>query len=68
MRDMINKGRQIHPCGSQHQFAKLTETKVKEIRELWKVGLTAIALGKRFGVRACTINHVVVRRSWKHVK
>lgn len=65
--DMISKGRQRHPCGSVHHMAKLTENQVREIRRKYKAGTRQSELAIRFGIKYVTINHIVCRRTWKHI-
>ena len=54
--------------GEQSGTAKLTEEQVKEIRALYATGLyTQVTLSKLFPVNSQNINHIVTRKSWKHI-
>ena len=65
MADMVRKGRAGRQPGEQHWCAKLTEQDVRAIRASPK---TQTALAEEYGVTQCTINYILVRRTWKHVK
>lgn len=53
--------------GEMHKDAKLTETKVREIRaQIGKVGVRE--LGRRYGVDQRVIRDIRDRKTWKHVK
>lgn len=70
VRDAINKGRVVlgGARGERIGASKLTDEKVREIRDLHKAGAhTLMGLGEMFGVGYSTIRDVVIRRSWKHV-
>jgi hypothetical protein len=68
-------GSRLHPerlrRGEQVHFARLTEAKVRHIRQVYRRGhprYGAAALALRFGVSIITIKDVAHRRTWKHVK
>lgn len=66
MADMIAKGRQSR--GESHGFARLTEAKVREIRERYeRGGVFQHELAREYGVSRGTVQYVVERRTWKHV-
>lgn len=65
VRDCIEKGRSIR--GSAHKRAKLTEGKVRIIRELYSTGKSLRELGDAFGVADTTIHKAVSRKTWAHV-
>lgn len=65
MRDKVDLGTQA--CGEHNGRAKLTDTKIKEIRHRSKNGETNIALAKEFGVSDATISQIHLRQIWKHV-
>lgn len=67
MRDMNERGRHHSPIGELAPTAKLTENSVREIRKLKQQGMSAIALGKRYGVTSRQIHSVVSRESWSHI-
>lgn len=53
--------------GELHGRARLTETQVKELRELFAMGLTYPELSDKFGIGKTTVGHIVNGRTWKHV-
>ncbi len=55
------------PRGERCGSAKLTETKVREIRRLFAVGTTKIAIARLMGVCHATIRQIVFRKTWKHI-
>lgn len=54
-------------CGESSHFAKLDESKVREIIRLHKSGRSGYSLAKEYGVKCHSIYMIVKRRSWKHV-
>lgn len=65
-RDSLRKKR--HNYGERHGNARLTDQKVLEIRRRSEGARNAQALADEFGVSRCTIDDVVRRRSWKHLR
>ena len=74
--DMWRKGRGVfHPSnhpppvhsGECHPQAKLTSTKVKQIRALVQQGSTGRAVAQRFNVSPTTISNILSRKVWKAV-
>jgi hypothetical protein len=53
--------------GEKSIKAILKEKDVKEIRKLFKDGVTIIALSKQTGMSKNCITSVVKKRTWKHV-
>jgi hypothetical protein len=54
--------------GDSHGMSKLTSSKVVEIRAIYDIGgISAISIGKRFGLAKSTIQSVLKRKTWKHV-
>ena len=53
--------------GENHRKAKLTEEKVKSIRELYAQGFGTTMLGETFGVTRNSIYLLCTRKTWKHV-
>ncbi len=47
---------------------KLTEERVRHIRQLRKEGVTQEVLAKVYGVSEATVSHVEHRKTWRHVK
>jgi hypothetical protein len=70
MRDAIAKGRIVlgGARGERIGVSKLTDEKVKEIRNLYKSGEYALRkLAEMYSVGYSTIRDIVVGKSWKHV-
>jgi hypothetical protein len=67
MQDMLSKGRDRIPFGSEHGSAKLTEDSVRRIRLERSGGRRLADLAAEFGVAECTISEIARRRTWKHV-
>jgi hypothetical protein len=71
--DMIKKNRHSlpprnpHIVGSAHPGAKLHESQVEIIRELYRYGFTQLELSKEYGVARQTISKVVNYKRFKHV-
>lgn len=55
------------PKGSARAGAKLTESKVREIRELVAAGQSCSVVADRFGVCSSNISMIVRRVTWTHV-
>lgn len=64
------------PVGEDHRLAKLTETQVLEIRELWpsvldenggRIKTASDVLGRAFGCTAQNIELIVKGQSWRHL-
>ncbi len=64
-------GRNTHPerhaIGEAVKGAKLTESKVLEIRERYAKGETGIDLAKEFGVQGLVVHRILKGLAWKHV-
>lgn len=63
VRDMVGKGRQKGASGSANRAAKLTERKVRNIRERY-TNLTPQEIAKKYGVSPQTIRRVLTGDSW----
>lgn len=71
MQDAVRRGRVSRRCGVLADSAKLTEKDVIEIRERykWRSNQDNIfSISKDYGVSRATINRVVLRKTWAHVK
>ena len=56
------------PIGERNASAKLTESQVREIRNLYGAGgATFSAIAKKFGISKTNVSAIVKRRLWKHV-
>jgi HNH endonuclease len=65
-RDAVQKGR--NPHGETHGQHKLTEAKVKEIRELYETGTVSYSqLSNLFGVVPSVIGAIIKRDIWRQV-
>lgn len=65
MADMWNKLRGAR--GSTNGQAKLTESDIPMIVELYNGGLTQVEIGRRYGVDYYTIGKILRGLDWKHV-
>ena len=68
--DMVAKGRQRDPIGmkgSAHPRAKVSERDVLEIRRRAMGGDPRSALASEFGISASSLEHIISRRTWRHV-
>lgn len=54
--------------GERHTQAKLTDKKVKEIREMHSRGITQIAIAKSIGIGRGAVGSVVRGETWRHVE
>lgn len=65
-RDRHSKGRDGDHTGENNGRAKLTEERVKEIRDLYTNGrLSQEAIARRFGIKQVAVSRIVRRVSWK---
>lgn len=53
--------------GSEIGTSRLTEEKVRKIREMRSRGMTLNSIADHFGLSLSCIKHVAARRSWRHV-
>ncbi len=70
VKDSINTGTHtsLTNCGEGMGSSKLTETKVRWIRYLYKNGLfKLVELGDIFGVHFSQISNIVNRKQWTHI-
>lgn len=66
MQDKVDRERQGR--GEKFSSSKLTDSAVREIRELYASGTVLQRdLAQRFGISQTTINMVVNRKAWKHI-
>lgn len=64
--DTLRDGTRL--LGQKNPCAKLTDELVREIRRIWAAERTdQTELAKRYGVSREIINHVIRRKTWKHV-
>jgi hypothetical protein len=66
LQDASRKGRMQH--GATHYLAKLTDEKVRTIRQDFAQGTSSTKLSRRFGVAKQTIRAIVRGKTWRHVK
>ena len=57
----------LKPKGEQHVRAKLTEAKVREIRDRYGNGCTQIKLAKEYRVSQAHISKIILGTNWAHV-
>jgi hypothetical protein len=63
--DAVRKGRLAH--GNRHPGAKLTDAKVREIRERRAAGERQPALAREFGVSQVSVSLICANKTWRHV-
>lgn len=64
--DCVNKKRNNPQAGSNNGFSKLTESKVKQIRKLYKPRkITCKSLALRFKVHESTVRYILRGVRWK---
>ena len=68
-RDRHRKGRTVLPTlpGEEHFAAKLTDSAVREIRNLIHAGMVQREIARRFNVNQATISSVKRGLTWRHV-
>lgn len=69
--NMFDKRRDgTHPSGSKNPYAKMTEAKVRELRDGWSEGKwpSYDAAGKAFGIVGRTAENIIRRYTWTHVE
>jgi IS30 family transposase len=57
-----------HVRGESHGSAKLTEAQVRQIRRLHREGAAVKRIAEAFGVSTVTVQSIIQRKSWKHVR
>ena len=74
VRDSMRKGRFSLQSGNKkpltgesHGMSRFTEEQVREIRSLYREGVTQKAIGARFGVPQGHIHLIVKKKIWKHL-
>jgi hypothetical protein len=66
VKDRKERGREGNHKGTANGRAKLTEQKAREIRELYKSGVTPTQIAANYGVSLAAVWFVIQRRTWKH--
>jgi hypothetical protein len=66
--DRVSKGRSAPLMGSALPQAKLTDDQVRQIREMYRIGLSQSVIGAKFNMAQQSIQKITSRRLWKHVK
>jgi Predicted transcriptional regulator len=69
MNDMWVKGRGVsnYAVGSKHPTAKVTESDVEKIRQLYKRGMFQVKIAKMFGISQARVSLIVRGEAWRHV-
>ena len=67
MDDKVRAGRQAKQKGEAHGRSKLTDSDVREIRDLagW---FTQREIGDMYGVKNPQISDIILRKKWKHIE
>lgn len=63
--DKRKNGRQPH--GERHNFARLSDPQVVEIRRLASEGLAQAEIAARFGVTQPTVSKIALKQIWRHL-
>ena len=58
----------LFPYGINSYNAKLTEKQVRQIRGMFKLGITHSVIGGIFGINPVTVGHIKAGRSWRRLK
>lgn len=66
-RDMAVKGRAVSQKGEANHLSKLTDQKVRDIREMTAAGKSDQCVARLFGVTAHNIWHIRTNRTWRHI-
>jgi hypothetical protein len=68
-RDMLAKGRSGRPCapGEKNSHAKLTESRVVQIRERFAAGEQRNMLALEFGISEYAVGNIINGHTWKNV-
>lgn len=65
--DMISKGRARGHAGSTNYFARLSESDIPKIREMYEGGMLQKEIAAAVGVSKSLISLILLGRIWKHV-
>lgn len=67
-RDRARKNRNNHALGEAHGLSRLTESAVRQIRELYGTdGHTSVTLAKVFSVSKDAVMSAIRRKTWRHL-
>jgi hypothetical protein len=65
----LETGLRVAQNGSNHCHAILNEEKVRQIREIHGTNkYSCREIGEMFGVKGSTVDYIIHRKAWKHVK
>jgi HNH endonuclease len=65
--DKMAKGRHRSPKGEDHGSVKMTEEKVKAIREANRRGVTVASLSRMYQLSDSSVRDIVKERTWRHL-
>lgn len=65
IRDASAKNRMSH--GADHHRAKVTDSIVRQMREMREAGEMVTAIAEKFGLRKAQASAIINRKAWKHV-
>lgn len=54
--------------GQNHKMAKLKNVDISQIRQLLKMGISQVKIGKKYGVSGSTVWRICHNINWAHVK
>jgi hypothetical protein len=67
MHDMRAKGRLRNNRGEDHGCSALTESQVREIRNIYSNGIAQEKIAKHFNISQSNVGNIVRRKTWSHV-
>jgi len=67
IKDMCQKNRQRSLSGESNPQAKMTDLIVKEIKELYKIGMKTCEISVLLNINRSTIENIKYGRRWKHI-
>ena len=65
--DDFLEGNPIALKGENSPNARLKESDIKDIRNLYLEGNTQTEIARRFGISQNMVSHIILRKSWSHV-
>lgn len=63
--DRVSHG--TDPKGVRHPMAKVKDADIREIRSLYKDGVTQTKIGNKFGLSQAHISKILLGQAWSHV-
>lgn len=67
IRDRVERGRSNPPLGENHKKSIAKLDQIKEVKCLYRDGMTQVAIAKQVGLSKGIVNYAVTGRTWRHV-